>query len=68
MKGRASEVETLEAWHDLLNAIQRVECALPSQMSAAILELIAQRRRFDNLMLGREPLSAHPAETKEAKS
>ena len=51
MKERASEDETLNAWDDLKRAIERVECALPSQMTAAMDNLIDQKRAFDRLLM-----------------
>lgn len=59
---RASEEDTLGAWAELQNAIQRVECALPSQMSEAINQLTFQRRAFDDLLCGR-PLPPPPPVT-----
>lgn len=50
---RAPEEVTLRAWDDLQRAIEAVECALPQQMSAAIKALTFQKKRFEDLMLGR---------------
>jgi hypothetical protein len=53
---RPSEEATLAAWGDLLDAICRVETALPHQMSAAITRLTRERKRFDDLLMGRTAL------------
>lgn len=57
---RASEEDTLVAWDDLLDAIKRVECALPFQMSAAIAHLGKERERFHALMSGRPSPTLSP--------
>jgi hypothetical protein len=55
-----TEDEVLTAWDELKAAIQRAECALPFQMTAAMALLQEAAKRMDDLLMRRAPKDPTP--------